>query len=84
VPNNFKINPAAMMEPRIAIFGGQDGLDVYRKLFSQISQASTMPDYVLTESLPLQHDLLADIASRSGYGLTKRNDFIQLFTKLKN
>jgi release factor glutamine methyltransferase len=78
VPDNFQINQAAMHEPRLAIFGGSDGLDLYRKLFSQLKHK---PTYILTESLPPQHETLAAIATEYGYTLAKTDDFIQLFTR---
>ncbi len=80
VPDNFTINPAAMNEPRIAIFGGSDGLDVYRKLFRQINKLRVKPKFILTESMPPQHQELTKIAGTSGYHLTETDDFIQLFT----
>lgn len=79
VPDSFRINPAAMNEPRIAIFGGPDGLDIYRKLFQQIDELRAKPEFILTESMPPQHEKLVQIASASGYHLTKTDDFIQLF-----
>ncbi len=92
VPNSWKINEAAAMEPRIAIFGGQDGLDLYRRLFEQLkdSKGTTLGykgrtlnrgGFVLTESLPPQHQKLAAIAQKAGYKLHKSQDFIQLFQK---
>lgn len=80
VPNDFTINKAALNEPHQAIFGGEDGLDLYRELFAQITQQKTKPSHILTESLPPQHDELAKIAQKHGYTLTKTSDFIQLFT----
>jgi len=74
VPTDHTINQAAMHEPAMAIFGGQDGLDLYRRLFVEADA-----DYILTESLPPQHDTLADIASQQGYQLFKTDDFIQIF-----
>ena len=82
VPNHWKINQAAAMEPRIAIFGGQDGLDLYRRLFEQMKKLSWQSKYILTESLPPQHQKLAKIAKKAGYKLHKSQDFIQLFQKL--
>ncbi|HSX27243.1 MAG TPA: HemK family protein methyltransferase, partial [Patescibacteria group bacterium] len=83
VPDNYHINDAAMMEPKLAIFGGSDGLELYRQLFGQIShlKQANNPKFVLTESLPFQHQELAKIAKSAGYGLKKTDDFIQLFQK---
>jgi release factor glutamine methyltransferase len=81
VPETFQINEAAMHEPRVAIFGGPDGLDIYRALFGQISNLKCTPRYILTESLPPQHEALAKIASDSGFRLQKTDDFVQLFVE---
>lgn len=81
VPNNFQINTAATHEPHRALFGGVDGLDLYRELFQQIQHDPLRPGYVLTEALPPQHETLAEIANACGYQLAKTNDFIQLFER---
>lgn len=81
VPDTWHINEAAMAEPKIAIFGGKDGLDVYRKLFAQLDRFTWKPKYVLTESLPPQHERLAGIARQHGFTLFKTDDFIQAFKK---
>lgn len=80
VPDGFQINPAAMREPRLAIFGGYDGLDLYRKLFTQVKAMPQKSQYILTEAMPPQHSDLARIASAAGYSPTATEDFIQLFT----
>ncbi len=79
VPDSFQINPAAMREPKIAIFGGPDGLDIYRRLFTQVSTMKKQPLYILTEALPPQHSALQTIANRADYTLHKSEDFIQVF-----
>lgn len=79
VPDSHMINQAAMFEPKLAIFGGPDGLDLYRRLFSQIAKLPQKPTYVLTESLPFQHEALQKIAKVRGYRLKVREDFIQVF-----
>lgn len=81
VPNSHTINQAAMHEPGLAIFGGPDGLDVYRRLFAQLKNVSSKPWFILTESLPPQHGRLAEIAASSGFHLQKTDDFIQVFTE---
>lgn len=80
VPDGYHINPAALQEPKLAIFGGQDGLDIYRRLFRHIKKLQKRPLFILTESLPPQHELLVPIAASSGYKLTETDDFIQVFT----
>lgn len=90
VPDKYQINQAAKFEPKHAIFGGEDGLDLYRQLFSQLTQLYKkrysaeyiIPEYVLTESLPFQHEELAKIAKTAHYHLEKTDDFIQCFRKL--
>ncbi len=79
VPDNFQINTAATHEPRHALFGGTDGLDLYREMFEQLNSLATKPSHVLTESLPPQHEVLASIARTAGYELQQTNDFIQVF-----
>ncbi len=79
VPDHYQLNDAAMMEPRVAIFGGSDGLDLYRQLFTQLDTHKA--NYVLTESLPFQHDELRAIATEHGYTEQAEDDFIQLFKR---
>lgn len=79
VPDEHIINRAAMHEPKLAIFGGPDGLALYRRLFEQVSKLPKRPLYILTESLPPQHDQLEQIAESSQYQLIRRDDFIQVF-----
>jgi methylase of polypeptide subunit release factors len=81
VPNDFQINTAASHEPRLAIFGGPDGLDLFRRLFKQLQQRSTNSLFVLCESLPPQHPQLAQIAKSAGFQLVREQDFIQLFVR---
>jgi release factor glutamine methyltransferase len=83
VPDDFHINLAASHEPKFAIFGGKDGLDLYRKLFEQISPILNpqSPIYsVFTESLPFQHKELEIIAKKAGFRIQKTQDLIQVFT----
>jgi len=80
VPDDFHINVAASHEPRLALYGGSDGLDLYRKLFQQITDKSQRPIYILTESLPFQHETLVKIAKAAGFTLLETDDFIQVFT----
>jgi len=83
VPDAHTINQAAMSEPKLAIFGGADGLDLYRSLFEQITVRDTKPRLILTESLPPQHADLAALAAQFGYEQLAEDDFIQTFAPVK-
>jgi len=80
VPDNFSINKSARLEPKNAIFGGANGLDLYSRLFEQITNLASKPSYVITESFPDQHDGLQFIANQAGYKYQATDDFIQLFS----
>lgn len=79
VPTTFKINLAASHEPAFAIYGGEDGLDHYRTLFSQLKGNVCT---IFTESLPPQHNKLQEIAEKTGFQLQKTQNFIQMFSKI--
>ncbi len=79
VPNDFEVNEAAKKEPRIALYGGHDGLDLYRRLYKQLEERAIKPLYILSESLPMQHETLVRISESHGYKLRNTNNYIQVF-----
>jgi len=79
VPDNYQINLDAGHEPAVALFGGPDGLEVYRRLFGQLKELKQKPLYILCESLPPQHDALKNIAAAADYRQILEDDFIQVF-----
>lgn len=81
VPKDFPINAAAAHEPATALFGGKDGLDLYRLLFDQVRKFA-QKNYelaVITEALPQQHNDLALIANARNLKLMKTSGLAQLF-----
>lgn len=79
VPADYKVNEAARHEPALALFGGADGLDLYRKMFKQIGLLPVKPAWIFAESLPAQHPALLLLATDAGYVLSVEDDFIQAF-----
>lgn len=82
VPARHHINKAASHEPAMAIYGGGDGLALYRRLFGQMSARYAKPRYVLTEALPYLHAELQLIAENAGFRLHRHEDFIQVFESI--
>ena len=80
VPDFWQINPAALREPRLAIFGGKDGLRIYGRFFSQL-QRHPFIQYVMTESMPPQHEELRQIANKNNFTEVSLNDFVQVFSR---
>lgn len=81
VPDNHSINSAAQHEPSKAIFGGTDGLSLYRILFDQLAEWNYQPLYVFTEALPFQHAALENIARTQKFTVAAQQDFIQVFKR---
>jgi release factor glutamine methyltransferase len=81
VPDAYHINDAAKHEPKIALFAGEDGMDLYRIFWKQI--ASVQPLFIITESFPAQHEQNETLAKKAGYSLRAADDFAQYFTTLR-
>ncbi len=81
IPDHWSIHKSVAAEPKIALNGGKEGLDTYRRLFQQIGGFKHPPLFVLTESLPPQHEKLAEIAAHAGYKLVRSQDLIQVFCR---
>ncbi len=79
VPDNYPINPAASHEPGLALFAGQDGLELYRRFWKQLSAHTAKPACVLTEALLSQHQDMRTLGRAAGYRLAKTEGLIQQF-----
>ena len=77
VPNDYPINNAAAHEPPLALFGGSDGLKLYRKLFSQAKELRVT--CIITESLTEQHAGLIKIARENAFRHASTDGLAQLF-----
>jgi release factor glutamine methyltransferase len=82
LPHDWQMHESILMEPRLALNGGKEGLDLYRQLFDQLAKMKIKPKFALTESLPPQHNKLSVIAKQAGYEQIKKQDLIQVFRLL--
>jgi release factor glutamine methyltransferase len=79
VPSDLITSPEITKEPALALFSGQDGLDLYKRFWAQLSALQHKPRYVITESLADQHQHLTELAKPAGYSLAKTDTLAQLF-----
>lgn len=66
--NTADLMPEVSREPSVALFGGPDGLDLYRRLLDQIPHHLDSGGLLFTESDPWQQSAL--IKAANGVGLT--------------
>ncbi|MBU0667639.1 peptide chain release factor N(5)-glutamine methyltransferase [Patescibacteria group bacterium] len=62
--NNFVSKETLNYEPHVALFGGDDGLDLYRKLFVQIVGLEWRPKLLLGEFGFLQADAMRELLNK--------------------
>lgn len=64
-------------EPRVALVGGEDGLDVYRRFLGDVPRVLAPDGYLLCECGFTQSDALERLAAERGLRLVDRLDDIQ-------
>lgn len=81
VPDGYGINAAARHEPKLALFSGQDGLDLYRRFWQDITTVpeNDRPAFLITESLISQHPDMERLSQSAGYTLGQTLGLAQLF-----
>ncbi len=79
IPLKFKVDQSIMFEPKLSLFSGSDGLDLYRRLFKQMSKRSNFPLYLLLEALAISHSKLIKLAIVNNYALVQSKGLLLLF-----
>ena len=62
--DNAELMPEVQREPRVALLGGPDGLEIYRRFLLGLPPHLTPGGYLFTESDPWQHEVLIAEAAR--------------------
>jgi release factor glutamine methyltransferase len=68
--------PEVRKEPAVALFGGEDGLDLYRRFLADLPKHLTPGGYLFTECDPWQHEDLIKQASAVGLQPIEQGYFI--------
>jgi release factor glutamine methyltransferase len=80
VPADRQHRPDLQAEPAQALFSGADGLNHYRRLFTDLAKRDSIPQYLITEALPDQHQQLIELAKNVGFHWQQTTGLAQLFS----
>ena len=72
-------NKSISYEPKIALFSGEDGLDLYKKFWVTVNDQIKKPRFIICESLLSQHRSLSLLAANAGYKNPETEGLVQLF-----
>jgi len=76
LPNGFRVADEVKYEPKAALFGGLDGLDIYRRMFEQAPDYLNEDGFIVVECLPYQFKELEKISGKTSERIT---DLIRVF-----
>lgn len=75
VPDSAKTSPETAFEPFDALFGGKDGLDIYREFFTRVTNHLVPSGLLILEAEPKQHAKLTTLAKKQKFRACKSIDF---------
>ena len=74
--NDADLMPEVQKEPAVALFGGDDGLDIYRRFLKDLPDYLNNPGYLFTECDPWQQENLKTEAAKIGLKPIEEDYFI--------
>jgi release factor glutamine methyltransferase len=77
--NDADLMPEVRREPAVALFGGPDGLDLYRRFLADLPKHLTVGGHLYTECDPWQHESLIAEAAKVGLEPLRQGYFILEF-----
>lgn len=86
VPTKDTISPAAHYEPALALFSGEDGLDLYKKFFQSLQTYLKPGGFCIIEHNPDQYDTLQKLATGIKLEITpiQHTKYVTVFQTLAN
>lgn len=79
VDRSWATSPETRHEPSLALYARKDGLALIEQLIRQLPSRLTPDAFVILESDPRQHELVAHYAQAHQFSLIKTDGFIQLY-----
>lgn len=79
--DDAELTPEVQKEPAVALFGGADGLDLYRRMLAGLPQHLNQGGYLFTECDPWQQGALQAEAARHGLQRIEESYFVMGFQK---
>ncbi len=79
VRDRAELSLEGQREPAVALFGGKDGLDIYRRLMAAVPKYLTTDGYLIIEADPRQHLALTQIAANNQLQLIRTQDYALAF-----
>lgn len=76
--NDAELMPEVTKEPGVALFGGKDGLELYRRFIEKLQDHLEPDGYLFTECDPWQHEDLITSAKKAGLKLIEPNNYFVL------
>jgi len=70
--------PEVQKEPAVALFGGSNGLELYRRFLAQLSDHLEPGGFLFTECDPWQHEALIKLAKTAGLMPVEQKDYFIL------
>ena len=81
--NDADITEEVKKEPAVALFGGPDGLDLYRRMLRDLPQRLNPGGFLFTECDPWQQDTLKSEAAKHGLTQIEESYFVMGFEMKK-
>jgi len=79
VPDSMKKSKNLAFEPPIALFSGNNGMDMYKKFWDKVSNLTYKPAYIFCESLTSQHNAMTKLAEIANYHTEITRGLVQQF-----
>ena len=79
VPNEMLVSRSVLFEPKMAVFSGHDGLDLYRRMLNEIKDLNHKPKFILIECLDQQVPVLDTLFNKIDYKPIKSEALVHMY-----